>query len=68
MIYVEEILPMFSSRSLIASSLTCRSLIHSEFTHLCGVRECFSFILLHVAAKAIASFFVFFVCLFFGFF
>ena len=39
---------MFSSKSLIVSGLTFRSLIHFEFIFVCGVRECSNFILLHV--------------------
>ena len=42
---------MFSSKSFIASGLTLRSLIHFEFIFLCDVRECFNFILLHVAIQ-----------------
>ena len=37
-IYVESVLPMFSSRSFIVSGLTFRSLIHFEFI-LCMVLE-----------------------------
>ena len=47
MIYV-SVLPMFSSRSFIASGLTFRSLIHFEFIFVHGVRKCSSFILLQV--------------------
>ena len=39
---------MFSSKSLIVSGLTFRSLIHCEFIFVYGVRECSNFILLHV--------------------
>ena len=39
---------MFSSKSLIVSGLTFRSLIHFEFIFVCGVKECSNFILLHV--------------------
>ena len=46
MIYVESVLPMFSSRSFIVSGLTFRSLIHFEFIFAYGVRKCSSFILL----------------------
>ena len=42
---------MFSSRSLIISSLALRSLIHFEFIFLYDVRECSNFILLHVAVQ-----------------
>ena len=42
---------MFSSKSLIVSGLTIRSLIHSEFNFVYGVRECSNFILLHVAVQ-----------------
>ena len=45
MIYVESVLPMFSSRSFIISGLTFRSLIHFEFIFVFGVRKCSSFIL-----------------------
>ena len=48
MIYVESVLPMFSSRSFIVSGLTFRSLIHFEFIFAYGVRKCSSFILLQV--------------------
>ena len=49
--YVGDVLPMFSSRSFIVSGLTFRSLIHSEFIFVYGVRECSNFILLHVAVQ-----------------
>ena len=49
MVYVGECLPMFSSRSLIASDLIFRSLIHFEFIFVYGIRKCSSFILLQVA-------------------
>ena len=39
----ESVLPMFSSRSIIISGLTFRSLIHVEFFFVFGVRKCFSF-------------------------
>ena len=43
---------MFSSKSLIVSGLTFRSLIHFEvFFFVYGVRECSNFILLHVAVQ-----------------
>ena len=48
MIYVESVLPMFSSRSFIVSGLTFRSLIHFEFIFVYGVRKCSSFILLQM--------------------
>ena len=48
MIYVRECLPMFSSKNFIVSDLTFRSLIHSEFIFVYGVRKCSSFILLQV--------------------
>ena len=44
----ESVLPMFSSRSLIVSGLTFRSLIHFQFIFVHGVRKCSSFILLQV--------------------
>ena len=40
---------MFSSWSFIVSGLSFRSLIHFEFIFVYGVRECYNFILLHVA-------------------
>ena len=40
-------LPTFSSRSLIVSSITFRSLVHFEFTSVHCVRKCSTFILLH---------------------
>jgi len=39
---------MFSSKSFIVSGLTFRSLIHSEFIFLYGVRKCSNFILFQV--------------------
>ena len=42
---------MFSSKSLIVSGLTFRSLIHFEFIFVYGVREFSHFILLHVAVQ-----------------
>ena len=42
---------MFSSKSLIVSGLTFRSLIHFEFIFVYGVREFSNFILLHVAVQ-----------------
>ena len=44
-------LPMFSSKSFVVSGLTSRSLIHCEVFFVYGVRECSSFILLHVAVQ-----------------
>ena len=44
----QSVLPMFSFRSFIVSGLTFRSLIHSEFIFVYGVRKCSSFILLQV--------------------
>ena len=44
----ESVLPIFSSRSLIVSGLTFRSLIHFEFIFAYGVRKCSSFNLLQV--------------------
>ena len=43
---------MFSSKSFIVSGLTLRSLIHSEFTFVYGVRKCSNFILSHVAGQS----------------
>ena len=46
-----SVLPMFSSKILMVSGLTLRSLIHFEFIFVYGVRECSSFILLPVAVQ-----------------
>ena len=45
----KRVLPMLSSKSLIVSGLTFRSLIHFEFIFVYGVREWSNFFLLHVA-------------------
>ena len=45
---LERDLPIFSTRSVIVSGLTFRSLIHFEFIFVYGVRKCSSFILLQV--------------------
>ena len=42
---------MFSSKSLVVSGLTFRSLIHFEFIFVYGIRECSNFILLHVPVQ-----------------
>ena len=47
----KSVLPMFSSKSFIVSSLTFRSQIHFEFMFVFGVRECSNFILLRVAVQ-----------------
>ena len=44
----ENVLPMFSSKSLIVSGLTFGSLINFEFIFVYGVRKYSSFILLQV--------------------
>ena len=46
-----SVLHMFSSKSVIVFCLTFRSLIHFELIFVYGVRECFNFILLHVAVQ-----------------
>ena len=46
-----SVLPMFSSKSYIASCLTFWYLIHLEFIFVYGVRKCSNFILLHVAVQ-----------------
>ena len=51
MIYVIVCSDYVSSKSFIVSGLTFRSLIHSEFIFVYDVRECSSFILLHVAVQ-----------------
>ena len=48
-VMTESVLPIFSSRSFIVSSLTFRSLIHFQIIFVYGVRECSNFILLHAA-------------------
>ena len=45
------VLPKFSSRNFVVSSLTFNSLIHFEFIFGCGVRKHFNFIILHVALQ-----------------
>ena len=47
----KSVLPMFSSKSFIVSSLTFRSRIHFEFIFVYGVREHYNFNLLHVAVQ-----------------
>ena len=47
----KSVLPIFSPKSFLASSLSFRSLIHSEFIFVYGVRECSNFILLHEAVQ-----------------
>ena len=42
-----SVLPMFSSKSLIVSGLTFRSLIHFKFIFVYGIRKYSNFILLH---------------------
>ena len=44
-------LPLFSSRSFTVTSIASRSLIHSEFSFVYGVKECSNFIILHVAVQ-----------------
>ena len=46
-----SVLPMFSSKSFKVSGLKFRSLIHSEFIFVYGVRKCSNFILLYVAVQ-----------------
>ena len=45
----KTVLPMFSSRSFIVSSLIFRTLIHFEFIFVYDIKECYNFILLYVA-------------------
>ena len=47
----ERILPVFSSKSYILSGVTYMSIIHFEFIFVYDVRECYNFILLHVAVQ-----------------
>ena len=48
----KNVLPMFSSKSFIVSSVTFRSLIYFEFIFVYGVRKCSSFILLQVVDQS----------------
>ena len=48
---LKNVLPLFSSKIVIGSGLILKSLIHSEFLFLYGVRKCSGFILLHVAVQ-----------------
>ena len=45
----KTVLPMFSSRGFMVSGLTFRTLIHFEFIFVYDIKECYNFILLHVA-------------------
>ena len=47
----KSVLPLFSPRNFIVSSLTFRSLIHFEFIFVYGVRACTNFILLHAVSS-----------------
>ena len=47
----KSVQPVFSSKSLIVSDLTFRSLMHFEFIFVYAIRECSNFILLHVAVQ-----------------
>ena len=47
----ESVWPVFSSKSFIVSGFIIRSLIHSEFIFVYGVRKCSNFILLHGAVQ-----------------
>ena len=47
----KNVLPVFSSKSFIVSSLKLRPLIHFKFMFVYGVRESSDFILLHVAVQ-----------------
>jgi hypothetical protein len=47
-VYVKKLFPMFSSSSFIVSVLTFMSLIHFVFVFVCGVRQVYNSILLHV--------------------
>ena len=51
----KSVLPMFSSRSFMVSSLTFRSLAHFEFIFVYGVRICSNFVLLHVQLSSFPS-------------
>ena len=45
------VLPMFSSKSMVVSGLTFRSLVHFEFIFVYGVRKYSNFIILYVAVQ-----------------
>ena len=47
----QSVLPVFSSGRFMVSGLRFMSLIHFEFTFVCGIRKCSDFILLHVAVQ-----------------
>ena len=47
----KNVLPVFSSKSFIVSSVKLRSIIHFKFVFVYGVRESSNFILLHVAVQ-----------------
>ena len=47
----KNVLPVFSSKSFIVSSLKLRSVIHFKFVFVYGVRESSNFILLQVAVQ-----------------
>ena len=47
----ENVWPMFSYKCFIVSGVISRSFIHLEFISVYGVRECSTFILLHVAIQ-----------------
>ena len=51
LIYVNVVLPVFSSKSFIVSGLMLKSLINFEFIFEYGIRRGISFILLHVAVQ-----------------
>ena len=48
---LENVLPMFSSRSIMVSCLAFNSLSHFEFIFVHGERVCSSFIDLHAASR-----------------
>ena len=52
----ENVLPIFSSRSLMASCLIFKSFSHFEFIFVHGVRVCSSFIALHAAIQVSQQF------------
>ena len=46
-----SVLPKFFSKSFIESGLTFRSLIHTDFIFVYGIKEYANFILLHAAVQ-----------------
>ena len=52
----ENVLPMFSPRTLVVSCLIVKSFSHFEFIFVHGMRVCSSFVDLHVAVQVFQQF------------